>query len=178
MCSSDLVESMATMASFIVVVFFASQLLSYVSASNMGAILAIRGAELLQGQDGIVLILGIIAISAVVNLFVGSASAKWAILAPIFIPMMMLLGYHPAFTQMVYRIGDAVTNPITPMFPYFALVLTYAQRYDKKLGIGTFISTLVPYSLAMGLVWTAMMVVWYLLGWPMGPDGPIHLPTP
>ena len=112
------------------------------------------------------------------NLFVGSASAKWAILAPIFIPMMMLLGYHPAFTQMVYRIGDAVTNPITPMFPYFALVLTYAQRYDKKLGIGTFISTLVPYSLAMGLVWTVMMVVWYLLGWPMGPDGPIHLPTP
>ena len=173
-----MVESMATMASFIVVVFFASQLLSYVSASNMGAILAIRGAELLEGQDGIVLILGIIAISAVVNLFVGSASAKWAILAPIFIPMMMLLGYHPAFTQMVYRIGDAVTNPITPMFPYFALVLTYAQRYDKKLGIGTFISTLVPYSLAMGLVWTAMMVVWYLLGWPLGPDGPIHLPTP
>lgn len=172
-----MVESMATMASFVVVVFFASQLLSYVSASNMGAILAIRGAELLEGQDGVVLIIGILAISAFVNLFVGSASAKWAILAPIFVPMMMLLGYHPAFTQMVYRIGDAITNPITPMFPYFALVLTYAQRYDKKLGIGTFISTLVPYSLAMGLAWAAMMIVWFLLGWPMGPDGPIRLPA-
>ncbi len=171
-----MVDSMASMANFIVVVFFASQMLAYISASKMGAILAIKGAELLQGQDGIVLILGIFLISTFVNLFIGSASAKWAILAPILVPMMMLLGYHPAFTQMIYRIGDAITNPITPMFPYFALVLSYAQKYDKKIGIGTFISTLVPYSLAMGVGWVLMMIVWYLVGAPMGPGGPIMLP--
>lgn len=170
-----MVDSMGTMAYFIVIVFFASQMLAYITASNMGSILAIKGAELLEGQNGIVIILGIIFLSAFVNLFIGSASAKWAILAPIFVPMMMLLDFHPAFTQMVYRIGDSITNPITPMFPYFALVLSYAQKYDKKLGIGTFISTLVPYSLIMGLGWIVLMIGWYLLGWPVGVEGPIHI---
>lgn len=171
-----MVDSMASMANFIVVVFFAAQMLTYISASNMGSILAIKGAELLKDQDGVVLIIGIVLLSGFVNLFIGSASAKWAILAPIFVPMMMLLGYHPAFTQMIYRIGDAITNPITPMFPYFALVLSYVQRYDKKMGIGTFIATLVPYSVVMGIVWTLLMIVWFWLGLPLGPDGPIHLP--
>lgn len=170
-----MVESMASMANFIVVVFFASQLLSYITTSNMGAILAVKGAELLEGQNGVILILGIFALSAFVNLFIGSASAKWGILAPIFVPMMMLLGYHPAFTQAIYRVGDAITNPITPMFPYFALVLSYAQKYDKKIGIGTFISTLVPYTLAMGVVWVLLLIVWYLTGMPVGPDGPIYI---
>ena len=171
-----MVDAMASMANFIVIVFFAAQMLAYFGQSNLGAIMAIKGAEALEGQSGITIIIGIIVISAFINIFIGSASAKWAILAPIFVPMMMLLGYHPAFTQMIYRIGDGITNPITPMFPYFALVLSYAQRYDKKIGIGTFISTLVPYSLLMGIVWTIMMIVWYLIGWPVGIDGPIHLP--
>nr|WP_108870496.1 AbgT family transporter [Tessaracoccus timonensis] len=171
-----MVESMASMANFIVVVFFASQLLAYIKTSNMGSILAIQGANLLKDQNGVVLILGIFVLSAFVNLFIGSASAKWAILAPIFVPMMMLLDYHPAFTQMIYRVGDAITNPITPMFPYFALVLSYAQKYDKKIGIGTFISTLVPYSLAMGIGWVLMLIIWFLIGLPVGPDGPIMLP--
>lgn len=174
--SRMMVDSMGSMANFIVIVFFAAQMLAYFGWSNLGTIIAIKGAELLEGQSGIVIIIGIIVISAFINLFIGSASAKWAILAPIFVPMMMLLGYHPAFTQMVYRIGDGITNPITPMFPYFALVLSYAQRYDKKIGIGTFIATLVPYSLAMGVGWTVMMIIWYLLGWPVGIDGPIFLP--
>lgn len=168
-------ESMAQMASFIVIVFFASQMLAYITASNLGAILAIHGANLLQDQHGVVLIVGIIVISAFINIFIGSASAKWAILAPIFVPMMMLLDYHPAFTQMIYRIGDGITNPITPMFPYFALVLAVAQRYVKKIGMGTFIATLLPYSIATGVVWTLMMIVWYLIGLPVGPGGPIYL---
>lgn len=168
-------ESMAQMASFIVIVFFASQMLAYITASNMGAILAIHGANLLEGQHGVVLIIGIIVLSGFVNIFIGSASAKWAILAPIFVPMMMLLDYHPAFTQMIYRIGDGITNPITPMFPYFALVLAVAQRYVKKIGIGTFIATLLPYSIALGVVWTLMMIVWFLIGIPVGPGGPIFL---
>lgn len=170
-----MVDSMASMANFIVIVFFAAQLLAYFGWSNLGAIFAIKGAELLEGQSGVLMILGIIIIGGTLNLFIGSASAKWAILAPIFVPMMMLLGYHPAFTQMMYRIGDGITNPITPMFPYFALVLALAQRYDKKLGIGTFIATLVPYTFFMGIVWTIFAIVWYFLGWPVGPGGPIFL---
>lgn len=173
-----MVDSMSTMAYFIVIVFFASQMLSYVTASNMGAILAIQGAEALRGSNGVVIILGIIFLSAFLNLFIGSASAKWAILAPIFVPMMMYLEFHPAFTQMVYRIGDSITNPITPMFPYFALVLSYAQKYDRKIGIGTFISTLVPYSLIMGVGWIILIVVWYLTGAPVGVEGPIHYQLP
>lgn len=171
-----MVDSMASMANFIVIVFFAAQMLAYFGWSNLGTIIAIKGAQLLEGQSGVTIIIGIIVLSSIVNLFIGSASAKWAILAPIFVPMMMLLGYHPAFTQMMYRIGDAITNPITPMLPYFALVLSYAQRYDKKLGMGTLISTLLPYSIAMGIGWTLFMVVWYLLGWPLGIDGPLMLP--
>lgn len=170
-----MVDSMASMANFIVIVFFASQMLAYVTASNMGSILAIQGAEVLRGKPAVVIIIGIILLSAFLNLFIGSASAKWAILAPIFVPMMMLLDFHPAFTQMVYRIGDSITNPITPMFPYFAVVLAYAQRYDKKMGIGTFISTLIPYSLLMGIGWTILILVWFFAGWPVGLDGPIHI---
>ena len=106
---------------------------------------------------------------------IGSASAKWAILAPIFVPMMMLLGYHPAFTQTIYRVGDSITNPITPMMPYMPLLLSFAQRYVKNFGMGTLIAALLPYTLAFSVVWTLFLIIWYLLGWPVGPGGPIHL---
>ena len=168
-------DSMASMASFIVIVFFASQMLAYVTASKLGAITAVKGAEILEGHNPYVIIIGLIALSAFLNLFIGSASAKWAILAPIFVPMMMLLDFHPAFTQMMYRIGDSITNPITPMFPYFALVLSYAVKYDKKIKIGTFISTLVPYSFFMGIMWIGLALFWFTMGWPVGVDGPIYL---
>lgn len=168
-------DSMASMGNFIVIVFFASQMLAYFNWSNLGTIIAIKGADLLQNQHGVVLIVGIVVLSSLVNLLIGSASAKWAILAPIFVPMMMLLGFHPAFTQMIYRVGDSITNPITPMMPYFPLVLVLAQRYDKKLGMGTLISALLPYSIAMGIGWTLFLIVWFLLGLPVGPGGPIHL---
>lgn len=168
-------ESMSSMGNFIVIVFFASQMLAYFNWSNLGAIIAIKGAGLLANQNGVVLIVGIVVLSSLVNILIGSASAKWALLAPIFVPMMMLLGFHPAFTQMIYRVGDAITNPITPMMPYFPLLLGLAQRYDKKMGMGTLISTLLPYSIAMGIGWTLFLVIWFLLGWPVGPGGPIHL---
>ena len=100
-------DSMANMGTYIVIVFFAAQMLAFFNWSNLGIIIAIKGAALLEGQNGITLILGIVALSAGINMLIGSASAKWAILAPIFVPMMMLLGYHPAFTQMIYRVGDS-----------------------------------------------------------------------
>ena len=124
-------DSLGSMGSFILIVFFAAQLLAFLQWSNLGIIVSVYGAKLLQHQNGIVLIIGIIILSGLINLIIGSASAKWGILAPIFVPMMILLGYHPAFTQMIYRVGDSITNPITPMMPYMPLVLSYAQSMIK-----------------------------------------------
>ncbi|WP_436854491.1 AbgT family transporter [Staphylococcus caeli] len=170
-----LADSMASMGSFIVIVFFAAQLLAFLEWSNLGVIVAVKGAALLQGQNGVVLILGIILLSAFINLLIGSASAKWGILAPIFIPMLMLVGFHPAFTQMLYRIGDSISNPITPMMPYLPLLLSYAQKYDKDMKLGTLLSSLMPYTIILSIVWPLFMIVWYLLGWPLGPGGPLHV---
>ena len=167
--------SMASMGGFIVIVFFAAQMMAYFNWSNLGSIMAIKGAEMLQGQHGAVLIVGMILIVSFLNLFIGSASAKWAILAPIFVPMFMLLGYHPGFTQMVYRIGDSITNPITPMLAYMPLMLSVAKKYDENAGLGTLIAGLLPYSLFIGVAWTLLIVVWFALGIPLGPNTPIML---
>lgn len=168
-------DAMSTMGPFIVIVFFAAQMLAYFKWSNLGTIIAIKGAEALQGQNGVVLILGVLALSAFINMLIGSASAKWAIMAPILVPMLMLLGFHPAFTQVIYRVGDSITNPITPMMPYLPLLLSYAQRYVKDIGLGTLIAALMPFSVAFGIFWTILLIVWYLTGLPVGPGGPIHL---
>ena len=129
------------------------------------------------GFIGIPLILSFLLLSAFLNMFMGSASAKWAIMAPVFVPMFMILGYHPGLTQATFRIGDSVTNVITPMMSYFALIVTYAQRYDEKNGIGTIISLMIPYTVIFMLAWAVMMTIWMLLGIPVGIDGPIHLPV-
>lgn len=168
-------DAMSTMGPFIVIVFFAAQMLAYFKWSNLGTIIAIKGAEALQGQNGVVLILGVLALSAFINMLIGSASAKWAIMAPILVPMLMLLGFHPAFTQVIYRVGDSITNPITPMMPYLPLLLSYAQRYVKDIGLGTLIAALMPFSVAFGIFWTILLIAWYLTGLPVGPGGPIHL---
>lgn len=170
-----LADSMGSMSSFIVIVFFAAQLLAFLEWSNLGVIVAVKGASLLQGQNGIVLILGIIILSALINLLIGSASAKWGILAPIFIPMLMLVGFHPAFTQMLYRIGDSISNPITPMMPYLPLLLSYAQKYDNNMKLGSLLSSLMPYTIILSIVWPLFMIIWYLLGWPLGPGGPLDM---
>ncbi|WP_210138495.1 AbgT family transporter [Staphylococcus sp. GDB9P120P] len=168
-------DSMASMGSFIVIVFFAAQLLAFLEWSNLGMIVAVKGAEVLQGQNGIVLILGVIFLGALINLLVGSASAKWGILAPIFIPMLVIVGFHPAFTQMLYRIGDSISNPITPMMPYLPLLLSYAQKYDKNMKLGSLLSSLMPYTIILSIVWPIFMIIWYLLGWPLGPGGLLNV---
>lgn len=170
-----LADSMSSMGSFIVIVFFAAQLLAFLERSNLGVIVAVKGAALLQGQNGIILILGIILLSVIINLLIGSASAKWGILAPIFIPMLMLVGFHPAFTQMLYRIGDSISNPITPMMPYLPLLLSYAQKYDNNMKLGSLLSSLMPYTIVLSIVWPLFMIIWYLLGWPLGPGGPLQV---
>ena len=170
-------DAMGTMGSYIVLVFFAAQMLAYFNWSNLGPIIAIKGANLLEDLNftGVPLIVSFIILAAMINLLIGSASAKWAILAPVFVPLFMYLGYDPAFTQMLYRVGDSVTNPITPMLPYLPLLLAFAQRYNKNAGLGTLISNLLPYSIAIFIVWTIFTVIWFLLGLPVGPGGPIYL---
>ena len=175
--ADHLSKSMSGMGTYIVIAFVAAQMITFFSWSNLGPIVAIKGAEFLQaiGLTGLPLLIGFIIVAALINLLVASASAKWAILAPVFVPMFMILGYSPAFTQAAYRIGDSITNPITPMLAYFAIALTFAQKYDKKIGIGTFMSSLLPYSIAFAIVWIILFIVWYLFGLPLGPGAYIRM---
>jgi aminobenzoyl-glutamate transport protein len=172
-------KSMNTMGSYIVLVFFAAQFVYFFNYSNLGIIFAIKGAQTLQniGLTGIPLIVGFVILSAIINMFMGSASAKWAIMAPVFIPMLMLIDppYHPGLTQAAFRIGDSLTNLITPMMSYFALIVTFAEKYDKRYGIGTIISTMLPYTIVLGIAWIALLVVWMMTGLPLGPDGPLYI---
>ncbi|MEK4761403.1 AbgT family transporter [Viridibacillus sp. FSL E2-0187] len=170
-------KSVADMASFIVLAFVAAQMIAYFGWSNIGPILAIKGAELLQAMDftGLPMIIGFIIICASINMLIASASAKWALLAPIFVPMFMYLDYSPALTQAVYRVGDSITNPITPMLAYFAILLAFAKRYDKNIGMGTLISALLPYSVIFAIGWIILFSIWFLLGLPLGPGDSIYL---
>lgn len=172
-----IIKSMGTLATYIVLVFFAAQFVYFFRYSNLGLIIAIKGAEFLRNIEltGISLIVAFVLLSAFINMFMGSASAKWAIMAPVFVPMFMLLGYHPALTQAAFRIGDSVTNLITPMMSYFALIVAFAQKYDEKYGIGTIISTMIPYTILFTIFWTLLLIIWMLLGLPVGPDGPLYL---
>ena len=113
--------------------------------------------------------------TAFINLFIGSASAKWAIMAPIFVPMLLELNIAPEMTQMAYRIADSSTNIISPLMSYFAMVIVFAQRYDKKSGIGTLISTMLSYSIAFLISWTILLMIWYFLGLPLGPGAQVIL---
>ena len=164
-------KSMASMGSYIILVFFAAQFVAYFSYTNMGTVIAVKGADLLKniGLKGIPLILLFIIVAAFINIFMGSASAKWAIMAPIFVPMLMEMGYSPALTQMAYRIGDSSTNLISPLMSYFALIVAFAQKYDDESGAGTIISTMLPYSMIFLIGWSLLLVVWFVLGLPLGP---------
>lgn len=167
--------SIKTLSLYIVLVFFAAQFVAYFKASNLGIIFAIKGANLIQSTNlGLIpLSLMFIILAATINMLMGSASAKWAIMAPIFIPMFMLLGYSPELTQVVYRIGDSVTNIISPMMSFFALIIAFIQKYDKDAGIGTIISTMLPYSIVFFIAWSVLLVIWIYLGIPLGPDAEI-----
>lgn len=171
--------TMKSMASFIVLSFFAAQFIAYFTWTNLGIITAVSGAELISHlglQDlPILLMIALVLFAATVNLLISSASAKWALLAPVFVPMFMLLGYTPALVQGAFRVGDSVTNIITPLMSYFPLILTFAHKYDPRAGIGTLIATMLPYSVAFTIAWTLLLVGWIALGLPMGPGAPLEL---
>ncbi len=174
--SSDAVrmaeDAMGSMAAYILLAFVAAHFIAFFSWSNLGALSAISGAGALRdsGLGGIPLLLGVTTLTAFLNLFMGSASAKWAILSTIFVPMFMLVGITPEATQAAYRIGDSVTNIITPLMSYFPLALVAATRYVPGMGIGTMIATMIPYSIAFYIVGIATLLLFLLLGIPIGPS--------
>jgi aminobenzoyl-glutamate transport protein len=164
-------KSMETLGSYLVLVFFAAQFVAYFNWTNLGVILAVEGAKLLEasGLGSVPLLIAMVCLTAVINLFLGSASAKWAVMAPVFVPMFLLLGYPPELTQAAYRVGDSCTNVISPMMSYFALIIAFFQRYDRAAGIGTVVATMLPYSVAFLVVWSVLLGLWMALGIPLGP---------
>lgn len=181
----DVIDAMAgamrSMGLYIVLVFFAAQFVAFFGHSGLGQILAVLGADLITALrlDNPLVFLPFILMCCFVNLMLGSASAQWAVTAPIFVPMLMQVGYSPEVTQAAYRIGDSTTNIITPMMSYFGLILAVAVRYQRNLGIGTMISTMLPYSIFFLIGWVALFYLWvFVLGLPVGPGAPTHYPVP
>ena len=172
-------DSMVPMAGYMVMAFFCALFLKAFSDSNMGTLIALSGAELLQAMDlpGQFTIVGIILLTAVVNLFIGSMSAKWALIGPIFIPMLMAVGISPELAQAAYRVGDSASNIITPMLTYFPLIVIFFQRYSKNSGIGTVASTMLPFSIVFMIAWTAFLLLFWGLGLPMGIAAPYTYPV-
>lgn len=168
-------KAMSSMGLYLVLVFFAAQFVAFFKWTNLGTITAVAGADLLQQWNltGPLVFVPFILMCCLVNLMLGSASAQWAVTAPIFVPMLMTIGYSPQVIQAAYRIGDSTTNIITPMMSYFGLILAFAMRYDRKLGIGTLIATMLPYSIAFLVAWIALFYGWvFLLDLPVGPGAP------
>jgi aminobenzoyl-glutamate transport protein len=178
---ADVVKGMgATMSSlggYMVMIFFAAQFVAFFNWTRLGLIVAVEGASALEasGLGGFPLMAGFVLLTAFLNLFMGSASAKWAVMAPVFVPMFMLLGYTPELTQAAYRVGDSSSNIVSPMMSYFALIVAFFERYDRTSGIGTVAATMLPYTATFLVVWTGLLGVFMLLGIPMGPGAGLRL---
>ncbi|MGI6035947.1 MAG: AbgT family transporter [Limnochordia bacterium] len=170
-------QGVAGMGGYIVLIFLASQFIAWFNWSNLGIFIAIKGADFLKGIGlvGIPLAVSFIIVACIINVFIGSATAKWALISSVFVPMFILLGFNPALTQVAYRIGDSITNAVSPLFPYFPILVGFLQKYDKEAGIGTAFSLMLPYSIVFFIVWMVLLIVWMLLGLPLGPGGPIML---
>ena len=163
-------KAMSTMGYYLAMIFFAAQFTAAFGRSNLGALLAVEGAEVLRslGLASAVTIVGIILLTTLVNLLIGSASGKWAVLAPIFVPLLMQVGISPELTQAAYRVGDSTTNIVTPLMPYFPLVVAFSQRWVKKTGIGTVTSLMLPYSVTFLVTWILFLLLYWALGLPLG----------
>lgn len=164
-------RAMASMSSYIALTFVAAQFINYFGYTKLGTIIALKGAEFFSnsGIGTIPMMILFVLFAAFINLFMGSASAKWALIAPVFVPMFMLLGYTPEFAQVAYRIGDSCTNVITPMMSYFAMIIVFMKKYDKDAGIGTLVSTMLPYSICFLIGWSILLIVWIVFKLPLGP---------
>ncbi|WP_425539031.1 AbgT family transporter [Microaceticoccus formicicus] len=164
-------NGIAGISSFLVLIFFAAQFTAFFNKSNLGTILSVNGANLLKdiGLLGLPLLVIFVLLTCVLNIFIPVDTAKWAMMAPIFVPMFMQLGLTPEMTQLAFRIGDSSTNIITPLMPFFVMIVAYFQKYDSESGIGSVVSTMLPYSFVFLISWIILLVIWYLVGLPLGP---------
>lgn len=163
-------HAMSGMGYYVVMAFFCAQFIFAFGQSNLGAVIALKGALWLKEMAfpmGITLA-GIVLLSATVNLFIGSASAKWALIAAVMVPMLMELGVSPDMTQAAYRVGDSSTNIITPLLPYFPLIIVFCRKYVQSTGIGTLIALMLPYSLSLIVLWTLFLLGFWALEIPLG----------
>lgn len=174
---NDITEGFKEMGAYVFLCFFVSIFTNFFGATRLGTILAIKGSEFLKGIGfvGIPLMVGLIVLTSFINIFIGSASAKWAILAPVYVPMMMLMGYHPAIIQAVYRVGDSLTNGISPLGAYLVVTLSFAKKYDENVGLGTVIANVIPFSITFAITWIILVIFWIMLNIPLGPGGVIYL---
>ena len=168
--------SLEMMTGFIVLIFFAAQFVAFFNYTNLGTIIAVNGASFLQSINltGAPLLVSLILITSIIDLFIAADTAKWAIMAPVFVPMFMQMGISPEVTQVAYRIGDSSTNIISPLMPFFPLIVAFAQRYGKENGVGTILSLMLPYAIFILIGWTILFVIWYLLGIPVGPGTSLY----
>jgi len=164
-------DTMASMGMYIVLAFFAAQFVAWFKESNLGLLVALQGALGLNamGLTDWQMIIAMILLVAILNLFLGSASAKWALISPVFVPMFFALGISPELTQATYRVGDSCTNAIAPLNPYLVIILVFMQKYMPKAGLGSLISLMLPYTIVFLIIWTIMLLVWVMLGLPLGP---------
>ena len=170
-------EGMKDMGYYLVLAFAAAHFVAVFTWSNLGLITAVHGAEAIKSSGlPLPLVLGMIVLFAgFLNLFVGSASAKWALLSPVLVPMLLLLGISPEGATAAYRVGDGATNIITPLMPYFPLVLIFAKRWQKDFGLGSLTAMMIPYSVWMMITGAALMVGWIAFGFELGPGAPVHM---
>ena len=169
-------ETMAGMGPYIVLAFFAAQFIAYFAHSGLGEMLALTGGQLLARArlPDASLMVGFVGVVMLANLFIGSMSAKYAFFAPVFVPMFMQVGISPELTQAAYRVGDSVSNVITPLNPYVVILLVFMQRYVPRAGIGTLVALMLPYALVFATVWTLLLVLWMGAGFELGPAGPLR----
>lgn len=170
-------NAMSSMAGLLVIIFVVAQFINYFNYTNLGTVIAVQGAHTLEsvGLTGIGLIISFIIFCAFSNLFIGGMITKWAVFAPVFIPMFMQMGISPEMTQAAYRVGDSITNIINPLMSFFAVIIVFAQKYDEDTGVGSVISIMIPYTLWFGISWIVLTVAWYVLGIPLGPGASIMI---
>jgi aminobenzoyl-glutamate transport protein len=164
-------DTMSSMGSYIVLAFFAAQFVSWFGESNLGKLIALQGVQTLRQWEMPLwmLVVSIVMLTAILNLFIGSASAKWALISTVFVPLFAGVGISPELTQVAYRVGDSVTNIVAPLNPYIVVVLVFMQRYKPQAGIGSLISLMLPYAVVFGCFWVGLLLLWMATGAPLGP---------
>jgi len=174
---NPMTKTIASLSGLFFLLLVIAQFIAYFNYSHLGTIAAVNMADFLEGAGWPtwLLIVGLVVMTAVIDIFIGGVVPKWAIFAPIFVPLFIQLGLSPNLAVAAYRVGDSPINVVTPLMPYFALIVIFAERYRKKAGVGSIISLMLPYTVVLIVAWTALLVAWYLLGIPLGPGAPLHL---